>query len=393
MSLPVIILKQKAERRIQGGHLWIFDDETEKPPDEFVAGSLVKVVNSRGRSLGVGIANPNSTIYVRLLLSDTENLSSEFFTERIAQAKKRRELLLPAGEETYRAVFGESDLLPGLIVDKYDDYFAVQTFSVGMDSAKNAIVEAIRTVFPSVKGIVEKNETRMRQLEGLPAVEGVLWGEIPDVINTSENGLKLGIDVLGGQKTGYFLDQRPNRAEVRRLAFGRRVLDCFTNQGGFALNAALGGATSVTGVDISQNAVEICRRNATLNNIAVADFIKSDAFDFLKSQAKSGERYDMIILDPPAFTKSKKNIAQAARGYAEINRLAMKMLPPGGLLATASCSHHISEEYFIEIIRQQAASLYRRMRFAYRGMQSPDHPALLGMPETRYLKFLIFEMV
>lgn len=392
MLLPVLTLKQKAERRIYRGHLWIFKDELESVPEGLPSGALVRILSPRGRSLGTGMYNSVSTITVRLLLSETEELSTEFFSERLLRAKRYRELLLP-DEETYRAVFGESDLLPGLIADKYGDYFAIQTFSAGMDAAKDAIATAIRTVFPETKGIIEKNETRMRLLEGLSAIEQTLWGEIPETLITAENGLKLCIDLAGGQKTGYFLDQRPNRAEVRRLAAGRRTLDCFTNQGGFALNAALGGATEVIGVDISQSAVDACNRNAELNGIANAQFVKEDAFGFLKNAAKSGENYDLIILDPPAFTKSKKNIAQAVRGYAEINRLALKMLPPGGLLATASCSHHISEELFVETVQQQAASLYKRLRFVYRGMQSPDHPVLLGMPETRYLKFFIFEVI
>ncbi len=388
-----ITLRAKAERRLQKGHLWIFNDEVESYPQGLKAGDIVQICNSRGRSLGTGIANPKSNIFIRLLLSDTEKLDASFFIERISAAKHRRETFLGEKEETYRAVFGESDLLPGLIADKYGSYIALQTFSAGMDYAKNAVIEALLHVFPMTKGIIEKNNIRMRTLEGLEPAEGVVWGEIPDRILTQENGLRISVDLAGGQKTGYFLDQRFNRSEVRRLAEGRNVLDCFTNQGGFALNAALGGAKCVIGVDISQSAIDACRENATINRISSAEFIKDDAFGFLKSQAKSGVLYDMIILDPPAFTKSKKNVPQALRGYAEINRLAMKMLPPGGLLATASCSHHVSEQSFIEIVHQQAASLYRRLRYVYRGMQSPDHPMLLGMPETGYLKFFIFEMI
>ena len=392
MPLPIIRLQQKAERRIQRGHLWIFKDEVESIPDGLSAGALVKLENSRGRSLGTGMCNPDSTIFIRLLLGDIEELSQEFFVNRLKRARAYRELLLPTGEETYRVAFGESDLLPGLIIDKYGNYFAVQTVAAAMNDAIQNIIAAICEVFPAAEGIIEKNNSRMRTLEGLPAIEGVIWGKAPERIITSENGLLLGIDILGGQKTGYFLDQRVNRAEIRRIASGRRTLDCFTNQGGFALNAALGGASEVFGVDISQSAVDACRSNATLNGIT-ANFVKADVFDFLKNKTKSEERYDLIILDPPAFTKSKRNIPQAVRGYAEINRLAMKLLPSGGLLATASCSHHISEELFLDTVHQQASSLYHRMRLVFRGCQSPDHPILQGMIETQYLKFFIFEML
>lgn len=390
MQLPVITLKG-GRRRLKQGHLWIFRDEIEKPNYELEAGSAVRVITDYGYDCGLGFYHPTSQIAVRLLRCHDEALTHSFFEIRLREALQLRERFFP-DSAAYRLCFGESDFLPGLIIDRYNDYFSIQVLSAGMEKNIELIKAALITVFPDTKGIIEKNDSRIRDLEGLPRREGVIWGTIEPTVRIEENGIMLDVSIEHGQKTGYFFDQRLNRAAVASVSKGLRVLDCFTNQGGFALNAAKAGALEVMGVDISSAAIDACIKNAETNKLTNARFVKDDVFDMLKRMAQSGEKWDMVILDPPAFTKSKSTIPQAKRGYADINRQALRIINTGGFLVSSSCSHHISEEMFFSIIQDEAQRINRKLKLVWRGMQSPDHPILMGMPETAYLKFLIFEV-
>lgn len=413
MTLPILTLKKRGHERVRSGHHWIFSNELTHVPTELAAGSLVEIHDERQRSYGTAFFNPHTLVAARLLKTSAQTINTAFFAERIAQALQFRQRLFPT-ETAYRLVFGESDLLPGLIIDRYGaangDFFSIQTLAAGMDVRVAMIVEALQSVFPNTQAIIEKNNSGLRALEGLELRESVLWqasDELPEAVEMPENGLVYAVSLLHGQKTGYFLDQKLNRKRIQELTGGMRVLDCFTNQGGFALNAAKGGAQHVLGLDSSASAIERCRTNARLNGMdAVAQFETQEVFEFLQNetanappatvQAHSHERttasWDCIILDPPAFTKSRKHIPVAKRGYAKINRMALKLLPSGGLLATGSCSHHINEEMFLNIVQEQAFLEGRELRLMFHGTQSPCHPILVGMPETRYLKFFIFEV-
>ncbi len=387
-EIPTLRLKAGAHKRVRNGHPWVFQDElTERPA--IAAGSVVRVCTDYDYDLGLGFYNAHSQIVVRLLA--TQQVDQAWFEQRLRQAMQLRERLF-APECSYRLVFGESDFLPGLIVDRYGDYLALQMLSAGMDRQRDAIVNALRSVLPEVKGIIAKNDSQLRVREGLPRNTELLYGSIPEHIEMTENGLRFDLSLEAGQKTGYFLDQRLNRQFVKTLSKGLRVLDCFTNQGGFALHAASGGAVDVLGVDSSEQAIAASQRNASLNGLAQCRFEEADVFDFLKAQAAQGAQWDVVILDPPAFTKSKAQIPQAKRGYAEINRQALKLIPAGGYLVSASCSHHISESMLLDIVADEARRINRKLKLVHRGEQSPCHPILLTMPETNYLKFLVFEV-
>ncbi|MCS7177456.1 MAG: class I SAM-dependent rRNA methyltransferase [Candidatus Kapabacteria bacterium] len=384
-------LRAGHEQRVRSGHLWVFSNELQELP-RLSPGSIVRVLSAKGESFGVGLYNPHSLIAVRLLRTELEDLSVDFFAERITQALALRQRLCP-GEEAYRLVHGEADLLPGLVVDRYGDYLAVQTLSVGMDLRLPTIVEALRHVLPEIQGIVEKNHSRLRTYEQLPFRQGVLYGTIPERLPLQEFGVRMELRLLESQKTGAYLDQRYHRALTGRLAYGLRVLDCFTYHGGFALHAGLHGAREVLGVDSSATAVECARRNAELNSLTQVLFCEADVFDFLRQQVADGAQWDMVILDPPAFAKSRRHVPAAKQGYAELQRLALLLLPSGGYLVTSSCSHHVFEAVFLEVVFTEAARLGRQLRLLYRGTQPPDHPILLSMPETQYLKFFIFQVL
>ncbi len=380
-------LKKKHETRIHKGHLWVFSNELEEIPPA-APGIIAELYDTRNNSFGYGFYNPHSLISFRLLKT-SEPPAGAFFAERITNALKLRRSVLP-GENAYRLVFGESDLLPGLIIDKYEDYFAIQLLAAGMELHREYILEALLKIFPATKGVILKNNSRLRELEGISNTDEIAYGEIPANIHTTENGVKLNISLADGQKTGYFLDQRENRLAVRRFSRGLDVLDCFTNQGGFALNAALGGAKSVTAVDYSQQAIDAASLNAEANKLAIG-FFAADVFDYLADAVSTGRKWDMIVLDPPAFTKSKKNIDKAIAGYARLNKLALKALASGGLLVSSSCSHHLPENEFLRIITNECIKQNLWPNIIYRGMQSPDHPVLAAMPETKYLKFYIIK--
>lgn len=386
--MTTLRLAPKAHKRLRQGHLWVFRDEL-AVHEPCAAGELVRIVTDYDYDMGVGFYHPTSQIAVRLLAAP--DFDRPMMVERLTSALRLRERLF-APETAYRLVFGESDGLPGLIADRYGDYVSVQFLSAGIDARRDEITSALREVLPDVKGIIAKNDSQLRSKEGLPRTTEVLYGEIPERVEMTENGIRYELSLTEGQKTGYFLDQRMNRSFVGRLSRGLRVMDCFTNQGGFALNAAAGGAAQVLGVDSSASAIAACARNAQLNGFDRCSWLEADVFDDLKRRAAQAEKWDMIILDPPAFTKTKAQVAQAKRGYAEINRQALKLIEDGGFLVSASCSHHMREDMLLEVIMDESRRVNRKLTLIHRGDQSPCHPVYLPMPETHYLKFFVFRV-
>jgi len=387
--VDILKLKKNHDSRIRGGHLWVFSNELIEVP-QLEPGSVVEVYNYQNESFGYGFYNPNSLIAVRLLKTKND-IDVSFFIERINQALRYRNNL-NLDLRLLRLVFGESDFLPGLIIDKYEEYFAVQTSSFGMDINKSLIVEALLKIFPETKGIIEKNNNSARENEGLALNQSVLFGQIPDVIQTVENSIKLSIAIDQGQKTGYFLDQKLNRLYLQNISRGLKVLDCFCNLGGFGLNCARGGAKKITCIDSSASALENAKKNFSINNFNNAEFVEEDVFKFLSDELNDGRLKDIIILDPPAFAKNKKSIHSAKSGYAKLNRLALKLLTNSGFLVSSSCSWHIDEDTFFKIIVKEAEKLNKQLRIVFTGKQSPDHPILVSMPETKYLKFFVFEV-
>lgn len=386
-----LTLKPREERRLREGHLWAFRDElVEAPAAE--PGELVRLVAHDGTLVGCGFYNPLSKIAVRLVGGDVDAVDVDFFVRRFTSSRDLRRLVLP-GEEAYRLIFGEADMLSGLIVDIYGQYAAIQMLSAGMDRAKPLIVEALRTVLPDLKGIIEKNTAQTRKKEGLELLDAIIWGAVPERVHVRENGLALEIDLVAGQKTGYFLDQKLNRRVVGSLSSGRRVLDCFCNVGGFALNAAAGSASLALGVDSSASAIQGARRHAEINELSNCTFEQANVFDLLREHVQQGISWDMVILDPPSFAKSRNAIRGALAGYAELNRTAMKLLGPGGMLVSSSCTQLVSEHDLLDILYRESARIRKRLRLVHRGSQAPDHPVLLAMPETQYLKFLVFEVL
>jgi 23S rRNA (cytosine1962-C5)-methyltransferase len=385
-----LTLKKNEDRRIVSGHLWAFSNEIEKIDGEPQAGDVVALRNHAGLYLGKGFYNPHSLIAFRLLTRTDEEIDFQFFHRRIERASILRTTLYPT-EGTYRLVHGEADFLPGLIIDKYNNYLSVQTFSYGMDKRLTLICDVLESLFHP-KGIVERNESQIRTLEGLEPKKGILRGTVQPVVVT-ENDLQYEVDIIEGQKTGLFLDQRENRLALRRYSRGKKVLDCFCNDGGFTLNAAKGNAAYVTAVDISETATKRAAHNAALNSLSNnTSFVTNDAFEFMKEAVHKKQKFDVINLDPPSFAKNKKTVLIAKRAYKELHSLAYQLLREGGILATASCSYHIEEQTFLDIINQTAIANNRRIsRLEWRGA-APDHPVLPAMPETHYLKFGIFRV-
>jgi 23S rRNA (cytosine1962-C5)-methyltransferase len=386
--LEKIVIKKDALRKIRNGHLWIFSNELTTVP-KLLSGSIVEVYDSTGVKYGKGIYNPNSLIAIRLLKTMDE-INTEFFVKRIIAAKQFRETHLPE-LNNFRLVFGESDYLPGLIIDKFENCFVIQILSAGMELLKNEIIQALLQIYPDTKFIISKANSKLRELEGLDMNNEILFGLDPGIIETSDNGIKLQLSLLDGQKTGYYLDQRFNRHKIREFVKNKSVLDCYTNQGGFALNAAYAGAKSVTAVDISLQAIETAEKNSVNNGFEI-DFVNSDVFEFLNHSISQSKKWDVVILDPPAFTKNKRTIPTALAAYSKLNKLGIRLLNDGGYLATASCSHHISEEDFMDAIRKEAGKIGKQLKLIHRGTQPFDHPVLLSMPETSYLKFVIFRV-
>jgi 23S rRNA (cytosine1962-C5)-methyltransferase len=390
MAGKSITLKKHEERRIADGHLWVFSNEIAGIDGAPAAGDIVRVRAHGGKPIGSGFYNPHSLIACRLLTAADEDIDTAFFTKRISAALELRRKLYP-NAETFRVVHGEGDYLPGLIVDKFNEFAAVQTLSAGMESRLTLICDVLESVLKPA-GIVERNESALRSLEGLEPRKGVLRGTVSPTV-VSEHGIRFSVDPAEGQKTGFFLDQRENRRAFRRYAKNADVLDCFCNDGGFALNAAYAGAKSVTGVDVSADTVGRAEANAALNGLdALAKFVKKDAFAYLREAAAAGSQWDAVNLDPPSFARNRKSVPAAKKGYTGINTAAMRVLRPGGILATSSCSHHVREETFMEILRRSARDAGRRLRLLEWRGAAPDHPVHPSMPETEYLKFAVFSV-
>ena len=401
---PLFTVSEKAARSIQGGHPWVYDTEVQDAP-VVENGALVDVVSPKGRYLGTGFVSLKSKIRVRLVSRNAnDDFSPAFWRRRLDHAwQYRKTVLRPEELHCCRIVFGEADHFPGLTVDRFGPLLSVQVLSVGMEKLKDLLlpmlVELLQADGQQITGVYERNDVAIRTLEGLETYKG--WFPVPGLPTPDsalaeivENGVRYTVDVENGQKTGFFLDQKYNRAAVARLAKDKTVLDCFTHTGSFALNAALGGAAHVTAVDVSESAVEMARHNARVNGVDdVMECVAADVFDLLPTLAGPGApRYDFIILDPPAFTKSRKTLHAALRGYKEINYRAMKLLPRGGYLATCSCSHFATEEAFCKMLRDAAKDAGVQLRQIEARQQAPDHPILWGVPETNYLKFYLFQI-
>ncbi len=384
----VVTLKKNEEKRILAGNGWVYANEVASISGKDKNGSLATVVSSDGRFIGKGYINHLSKILVRIFVRD-ERSDEEVIKERLLEAVNLRKRL---GFSTCcRAVYAESDLLPGLIVDKYGEALSVQFLTLGMDMRKDFIVECLKDIF-APRAIIERSDVAVRQKEGLPLKKGVIYGENISRIETEENGLKLSIDLIDGQKTGYFLDQKENRFALRRYAKDKNVLDCFCNAGGFGLNAAAAGAKSVTFLDISPVALSEVKRNAALNGITNIETVECDVFEKLREYKAEKKKFDLIVLDPPAFCKSGEDVAAALKGYKDINVLAMKLLADDGILVSSSCSHFVTPLMFKRMLAESAASAGKRAKIIEERGQCPDHPILLGADESAYLKFVVLSV-
>jgi len=386
-----LFLKRRISPRVENGHPWIFANETEKMDQEFEGGEVVEVYTPDKKFIGKGYTNPRSQIIARLLTRNkNDEINEQFFIDRIRQCWEYRKRI--GYTENCRLVFGEADELPQLIIDKFNDYFVIQTLALGIDVWKPALVKAINQIFKP-KGIYERNDVPVRELEGLPQQKGFLSAPFDPKIIINENGLKFHVDLENGQKTGYFLDQQDNRRAIQNIVKGAEVLGTFTYTGTFEIHAAYYGARSVLGIDISENAVEQANRNAVLNGMEnIVRFEAANAFDVLKQWSKEEKKFDVVMLDPPAFAKSREMIQKAITGYKEINLRGMKLLRPGGFLVTSSCTNLISPELFLQIIEMAAKDARRKIRQVIFQTQSPDHPIIWKIENTQYLKFLIVEV-
>ncbi|MBP3510285.1 class I SAM-dependent rRNA methyltransferase [Oscillibacter sp.] len=402
---PRFTVTPKAEAAILRGHPWVYDAEVLSVEGTPENGKLVDIISKKGRYLGTGFLSEQSKIRVRLISRNANDRFDEAFWQRKLRWAwdYRKSVMDDADLDCCRVIFGEADAFPGLTVDKFHDLLSVQVLSVGMEVIKEmllpALVKILREDGQAIRGVFQRNDVALRDKEGLPQYKG--WFPLPGektpdspVVEITENGIKYLVDVENGQKTGFFLDQKYNRRAVGRLAKGKTVLDCFTHTGSFALNAAMGGAKHVTAVDVSESAVEMARANAQRNGLSeVVDCVAANVFDLLPALEKEPPKYDFIILDPPAFTKSRKTVANAITGYKEINYRAMKLLPRGGYLATCSCSHFATEEKFIAMLHDAAKDAGVQLRQIEARQQSCDHPILWGVEETNYLKFYLFQVV
>jgi 23S rRNA (cytosine1962-C5)-methyltransferase len=379
----------KGAGRVASGHPWIFTSDI-ADRDGAQPGQAVKVADPRGRPLGTAHYSSSSQISLRMLSRQVEEIGRDFFLRRLRAAEAHRRTVV-RNTDAYRVVHGEADLLPALVVDRYGDYLVVQTLDQGMEAAKSAIASSLDEIFHP-KGIVARNDVAVREKEELPLETTVLSGEVPESVTVQMNGLTLRADLLRGQKTGIFLDQRDNYRAAARYARGGKALDCFTSTGGFALHVA-GKCESVEAADSSGPALVTARANAAANGIANIDFKEADIFQLLSNYASARRHFSMVVLDPPAFAKSRRNVESATTGYKEINLRALRLLPPGGILVTCSCSHHLGESALLELVAQASLDANRTLRVLERRTQSQDHPILLTVPETLYLKCLILEVV
>ena len=383
-------VNKKGADRVRQGHLWIYRSDVVAVDAE--GGSVVTVKDERGNFVGQALFSDSSQIALRFLTQSTEEIDREWWRRRINEAGARRRI--SPETNAYRLIYSEGDLLPSLIVDRYADVLVMQTLSQGTDAVKSLLTELLVDEFKP-RAVIERNDVRVRELEGLPLVTRTVYGEAPAELEILQHGLRFVVEPLGGQKTGSFLDQRENRLAARAAAqtTGRgRALDCFTFNGAFALHLA-SVCENVIAIDISADAVAAGQRNAQLNEIANVEFLEANVFDVLREMEAAGDRFDVIVLDPPAFAKNRASLKAAIRGYKEINLRALKLLNPGGVLITCTCSYHVSEELFIEIVAQAAIDAHRRVQIVEKRIQASDHPVLVGVPETYYLKCVIARVI
>jgi 23S rRNA (cytosine1962-C5)-methyltransferase len=386
-----VVLNRKISNRVVTGHPWIFSNEIDLMDDELVAGDIADVYTYDYKFVGRGYINPVSRIPVRLLTRNkAEEINADFFHMRILEAWEYRKKI--GYTENCRLIFGEADGLPQLIIDKFNDYFVLQTLALGIDRWKNEIVAALENIF-SPKGIYERNDVAVRELEGMEQKKGFLTNPFDTKIPIVENGLKFLVDVEKGQKTGYFLDQRDNRRAIEHIVKGADVLGAFCYTGTFEIHAASYGAKHVLGLDISENAVAQARENAALNKLDNISFQAINAFDALKQWSKEDKKWDVVMLDPPSFTKSRENVQNAIGGYKEINLRGMKLLKPGGFLVTSSCTNLVQPDVFYQTIEMAAKDAKRNLRQVVFQSQSADHPIIKGLENTNYLKFLIVQVL
>ena len=393
----VVTLKKGEGRTIKAGGLWIFDNEIDTIMGSFENGAIVMIHDFDGYPLGRGFINTNSKIRIRLMTRHVDQeINEEFLRLRVQRAWEYRKTTVDTS--SCRVIFGEADFLPGFIVDKYEDVLVVQCLALGMEKFKLTIVRLLRETLEAdgihVRGVYERSDANERKKEGLPKVKDFIGDAFDTNVEIIENGVHYLVDVVNGQKTGFFLDQKYNRLAMQRICKGKKVLDCFTHMGTFALNAGIAGASDVTGLDISEYAVQQARTNAKLNHLEdTVHFRCANVLDELPRLAEAGETYDVVILDPPAFTKSREATRNAIKGYREINRKGLKLVRDGGYLATCSCSHFMTQELFTKTIREAANSVHRRLRQVEFRTQAPDHPILWAADESYYLKFYIFQVV
>lgn len=396
MGMAVVTLKKGEGRLLKSGGMWVFDNEIASVMGSFLNGDVVLVRDFDGYPMGKGFINTNSRITVRLLTRDeNQKIDEEFLEMRVRNAWDYRKKVTDTS--SCRVIFGEADFLPGLVIDKFSDVLVVQSLALGIDRMKLQILEILKKILEEdgiqIRGVFERSDAKVRRQEGMELYKGFIGPEFPTLVEIEENGVKYQVDVRDGQKTGFFLDQKYNRLAIQKLCRDARVLDCFTHTGSFALNAGIAGAREVTGVDASQLAVDQATANAVLNGLDErVKFICEDVFEFLPRLEEQEERYDVVILDPPAFTKSRNSVKNAVKGYREINLRAMKLVKDGGFLATCSCSHFMTYELFTKTIGQAARSAHKRLRQVEYRTQAPDHPILWSSDESYYLKFYIFQV-
>ncbi len=396
MSFAIVTLKKGAGRALKSGGMWIYDNEIDTVMGSFENGDIVSVRDFDGYPMGQGFINTKSKITVRMLTRRKDaQIDRDFIKKRVLDAWMYRKQVTDTA--SCRLVFGEADFLPGIVVDKFEDVLVVESLALGIDQMKATIIDCIKEVLLAdgitIRGVYERSDAKVRQNEGMERTKGFIGEPFDTKVQICENGVKYMVDVENGQKTGFFLDQKYNRLAVQKLCRGAKVLDCFTHTGSFALNAGFAGASHVLGVDASELAVAQARENAALNGLTDrVEFLCADVFELLPKLEKEGEQFDVVILDPPAFTKSRSSIKNAVKGYREINLRGMKLVKPGGYLATCSCSHFMSYELFTQTIHQAAGNVHKRLRQVEFRTQAPDHPILWSADESYYLKFYIFQV-
>lgn len=396
----VVKLRKGEGRYLKAGGAWVFDNEIDVINGSYENGDIVSLVDFDDYPMGVGYINDNSKIRVRMLSRNPETtIDAKLFRDRVKAAwEYRKTVLAPHDLSSCRLIFGEADFLPGITIDKYEDVLVVESLALGIDIYKEEIVQQLKEVLAedniSIRGVYERSDSRERKKEGLPQHKGFIGDEFDTNVEIVENGIHYMVDVVNGQKTGFFLDQKYNRLAMQRICRGKKVLDCFTHMGTFALNAGFGGASSVLGLDISEFAVEQARANAVLNHLdEKVKFKAANVFDELPRLVEEGEKFDVVILDPPAFTKSREATKKAVKGYREINMKGLKLVKDGGYLATCSCSHFMTQELFTKTIKEAAKAVHKRLRQVEFRTQAPDHPILWAADESYYLKFIIFQVV